>query len=134
LRKTADRVRERLGRLCDELDRWASLDKIVRDAGAGSELDALLAMIGGGGNADLEQVRVLLDAIEEACKRSGLDGAIRGSRFRPLPKGLSASPVGESWVCPRGCCARVVLAEETDACPVCAVAGGTPMKRFLGRP
>jgi hypothetical protein len=129
-----DSARERLSRLCNDLSRWASLAGIIRDAGASSELDALLTVIGSGGKPDPERVRALLNAIEEACKRLGLDGVTRESRFRPLPKGLLASPVGESWVCPRGCCARVVLADETDDWPVCVLAGGEPMKRFLGGP
>lgn len=128
-----DDVRDRLGSLCAGLGRWASLDGIIRDAQAGPELGELLTAISGGG-PDPERARVLLDAIEEACKRGGLEGGLRGSGFRPLPPGTSVSSGGESWVCPRGCCDRVVLAEETDDPPVCAAAGRTPMKRFLGSP
>jgi len=124
------RVRERLGSLCADLSRWASLDGIIRGAGAGPELDELLTATGGEG-LDPKRARVLLDAIEEACKRGGLDVALRGSGFRPLPPGTSVSSGAESWVCPRGCCDRVVLAEETDDPPVCAAAGGTPMKRWI---
>ena len=124
------RVRERLGSLCADLSRWASLDGIIRGAGAGPELDELLTAIGGQG-PDPKRARVLLDAIEEACKRGGLDVLPRGSRLRPLPPGTSLSSGGESWVCPRGFCDRVVLAEEADAPPVCAAAGGMPMKRWV---
>jgi hypothetical protein len=128
-----DKVRDRLGSLCAELSRWASLDGIIRGAGAGPELDELLTAIGGGG-LDPKRAQVLLDAVEEACKRRGLDGVTRESRFRPLPKGTSVSSLGESWVCPRGCCDRVVLAEETDDPPMCTVTGGRRMKRFAGSP
>ena len=124
------RVRERLGYLCADLSRWASLDGIIRGAGAGPELDELLTAIGSEG-PDPNRARVLLDAIEEACKRGGLDVIPRGSRLRPLPPGTSLSSGSESWVCPHGCCDRVVLAEETDAPPVCAAAGGMPMKRWV---
>ena len=124
------RVRERLGSLCAELSRWASLDRIIRGAGAEPELDELLTAIGGEG-LDPERARVLLDAIEEACKRGGLDVLPRGSGLRPLPPGTSLSSGGESWVCPRACCDRVVLAEEADVPPVCAAAGGMPMKRWV---
>jgi hypothetical protein len=128
-----DDVRDRLGSLCAQLGKWASLDGIIRDARVGQELDELLTAIADG-VLDPKRVRELLDAIDEACKRRGLDGVTQQSRFRPLPKGTSVSSVGESWVCPRGCCDRVVLAAETDDPPVCAAAGGTPMKRFPGSP
>ena len=121
-----------MGSLCSGLSRWASLDGVIRGAGAGPELDELLTAIGGEG-PDPKRARVLLDAIEEACKRRGLDGVTRESKFRPLPFGPSESGI-EGWVCPRGWCDRVVLAEETDDPPVCAVAGGMPMKGFRVSP
>ncbi len=125
-------VRDRLGLFCNQLARWPSLDAIVRDAGACRELDELLAAISGAG-PEPERAGMLLDAIDEACRHRGLEGITRVG-FQPLPKGMSVSSVAEGWVCPRGFCDRVVLAEESDEPPLCVALGGTPMKRYPSSP
>jgi hypothetical protein len=38
-----------MGMLCDRLSRWPDLRGVIRDAGAGAELDELLAALGGEG-------------------------------------------------------------------------------------
>ena len=124
-------VRERVGSLCEQLSRWPSLEGIVRGAGAGGELDALLAALGGGGEPDPEQVARWVEAIGSACARKGLVAVTtRGHPFRPLPAGLRDTPAVRAWVCPRDRCDRVVLPEEAEAAPVCAIAGMAPMTVF----
>lgn len=121
-------VRDRLGSLCVELSRWGQLENFIRESGAASELDELLAAVSGE-RLDPERALVLLEGIGEACKRGGLDWPPR-SRFRSLPPGMSAPPAVESWVCPRGYCDRVVLADETGDSRVCRTAGRIPMRSF----
>jgi len=116
-----------------ELSRWPSLARIIRDNGAGQELDELLASSAGPG-LDPERGNVLLDAIEEASLRAGLSGLTRTTGFRPLPPGTSLLAGAPSWVCPHGGCDRVVLEEESNSAPACAVAGGVPMKSFRVSP
>jgi hypothetical protein len=123
-------ARDRVGTLCDQLSRFPDLDGIIRDGGAGGELEELLAALGGD-EPDQDQMLAWLQAIEDACARKGLAGiASRELAFRPLPTGLSAASGSRAWVCPRGRCDRVVLPEEAQTPPVCAVAGGTPMNPF----
>ena len=122
-------IRDRLASLCAELSRWSSLATIIRANGAGQELDELLASSVGQG-LDAERGTVLLDAIEEASLRAGLSGLTRGTGFRPLPPGTRLSAGAPSWVCPHGGCDRVVLEEESNSAPACAVAGGIAMKSF----
>jgi hypothetical protein len=120
-------VRDQLGILCVELSRWDQLDSLIRDGGAAAELDELLGAVSGA-KLQTERALVLLAAIAEACRRSGLDWP-PGGRFGPLPSGLSTPPTVDGWVCPRGYCDRVVLAAETSHSPVCQ-AGRTPMKPY----
>jgi hypothetical protein len=126
-----DGVRERVGMLCDQLSRWPNLHGIIRDSGAGGELDELLSALGGEHEPDQDRVLIWMRAIEDACARKGLTGIIsREHTFRPLPTGLSAASDSRAWVCPQGRCDRVVLPEEAQTPPVCAVAGGAPMSAF----
>lgn len=122
-----DEVRSRLGLLCDGLSQWNSLDGIIRAGGAGPELDELLT---GFDHADVDPARSaqLLDAIDAACKRAGLDWPPRA--FQPLPHGFTVSPDGDSWVCPHGRCDRVVLPEEAGGPPLCGAGSRIPMKSF----
>jgi hypothetical protein len=126
-------TRGRLGTLCSELSRWHSLDGIIRANGAGQELDELLAA-GAVPGFDPDRGRILLDAIDEACKRAGLDGFSRGAGYRPLPPGAALVAGVDSWACPFGSCDRVVLAEEATAVPLCAVGGNAALRRFLVDP
>jgi len=126
-------TRGRLGTLCSELSRWHSLDGIIRANGAGQELDELLAA-GPAPGLDPDRGPLLLDAIDEACKRAGLDGFSRGAGYRPLPPGAALVAGTDSWVCPLGRCDRVVLAEEATAVPACAVGGNAALRRFLVDP
>jgi hypothetical protein len=64
-------VRDRMGLLCDQLSRWPDLDGIIRDAGAGAELEALLAVLGGEGESDEDRVAGWVEAIEDACTQKG---------------------------------------------------------------
>ncbi len=126
-------IRVRLGALCSELSRWVSLGDIIRQGGAGPELDELLTLAAGPGIAP-ERGRVLLDAIEEACKRVGLDAVTRGTGLLRLPAGTSLSSAVDSWVCPHSSCDRVVLAEEARDAPDCPLAGGIPLRSFRVSP
>lgn len=120
-----------MGILCDQLSRWPELHGIIRDAGAGRELDELLAALRGEDEPDQGRMLAWVQVIEDACARKGLTGITsREHAFRPLPAGLSAAPGSGAWVCPRGRCDRVVLPEEAQAPPACAVARGTPMSVF----
>jgi hypothetical protein len=126
-----EQARDRVGMLCDQLSRFPDLHDIIRNAGADKELDGLLAALGGAGELDQERMLAWLQAIEDACARKGLAGITsREHGFRPLPAGLSATSNIPVWVCPRGRCDRVVLPEEAQTPPVCAVTGGTPMMPF----
>lgn len=125
-------ARARVGMLCDQLSRWPDLHGVIRDAGAGGELDELLAALGAQEDPHQDQILVWLQAIEDACARKGLAGITsREHAFRPLPAGLYEDPDFPAWVCPRGRCDRVALPEEERTPPVCAVAGGTPMRVFV---
>jgi hypothetical protein len=149
-----EEARDRVGMLCDQLSRFPDLYDIIRDAGAGGELDKLLDALSGEDEPDEDQALVWLQAIDDACARKGLAGITsREHAFRPLPPGLppsrfhplsrwlslplgklpvpvSPDPSSDAWVCPRNLCARVVLPEETQTRPVCAVADGTSMRPF----
>jgi hypothetical protein len=125
-------VRDRVGMLCDQLSRWPDLDGIIRDGGAGGELDELLAALGGEDEPDKDRLLAWVQDIEDACASKGLVGITsREHAFRPLPEGLFAAHGSRAWVCPRGRCDRVVLPEDAQAPPVCAVAGGAPMKALV---
>ena len=116
------------GMLCDQLSRFPDLHDIIRDAHVGGELEKLLAALSGEDEPDEDQVLAWLQAIDDACARKGLAGIIsREQVFRPPFPGVSDS---WAWVCPRGRCDRVVLPEEAQTPPVCAVNGGTPMSPF----
>jgi hypothetical protein len=52
-------ARDRVGMLCDQLSRFPDLHGIIRDAGAGGELDELLAALGGEDEPDKDQVLAL---------------------------------------------------------------------------
>jgi hypothetical protein len=127
--KCVDGLRDRVGVLCSQLSRWESVQVIIREGGGGAALDELLDALRNG-RADPGQLGRLLDVIEDAGARRGLPGITsREHGYRPLPPG--AAPRGfEAWVCPRGCCDRVVLPDDAEAVstPVCAVAGRTQMK------
>lgn len=133
-RRRGERVeaaRDRVGMLCDQLSRWPDLPGIIRDAGAGSELDELIAALGSEELPDQGRVIAWVQAIDDACARHGLAGLTsRENPFRPLPIGLSEDAGPRAWVCPRGHCNRVVLYEEKQTPPVCVAGGGTPMRRF----
>lgn len=125
-------VRDRVGMLCDQLSRWPDLRGIIRDAGAGGELDELLAALDSEGEPDPDRMLAWVQAIDDACARKkGLVGITSGEKsFRPLPPGPAGDLDCRAWVCPRGRCDRVVLSEETRTSPVCAAANGTPMSAF----
>lgn len=128
-------VRDHVGLLCDQLSRWPDLDGIIREAGAGAELDALLAMLGSAGEPDQDRVAGWVETIDDACARKGLAGITsREHTFQILPAGLSGGSAIQAWVCPRGQCDRVVLPEEAEVAPVCAVVGGAPMRSFTVPP
>jgi hypothetical protein len=117
--------------LCDQLSRWPELHGIIHGAGAGGELDKLLAALGSEDEPDQDQMLNWVQAIDDACARKRLTGITsREHAFRPLPTGLSAACSSLAWVCPRSQCDRVVLPEETQTPRICAVAGGTPMSAF----
>lgn len=123
-----DRTRDRLGLLCTQLSRSASLERIIREGGARTELDRLRAAVSSDSTTDPAQLVRWLDAIEEACARWGLSGTtIR--RYRELPPDLPLPRV-EAWTCPRAECGRVVLPDEAGAAPTCVIAGQAPMKHF----
>jgi hypothetical protein len=128
-----DGVRDRVGVLCGQLERWPTTEKIIREAGAGAALDELRAALTGDA-VDPARLAALLDAIEDACARSGLVGITsREHGYRPLPPGLplsSAPAENAPRVCPLGQCDRVVFSGETDTEPMCVVSGGVSLRPF----
>lgn len=123
------RVRERLGVLCDQVTRHATMAETIRNAQAGEALDRVLAALRGDAEVGDKELRLLLDAIDDACAAHGLAPVtVRGGRgYEPLPVGMGQvdpEPEPVKWGCPHGKCGRMVYAEETDSTPVCAVSGG----------
>lgn len=123
----------RVGLLCDQLSRWPELAEMIRDGGAHSQLEELLALLAGATNPDEHHVTELVAAIEHACARQGLPAQSRG--ISSLPPGMGESQRGRpaGWTCPLGRCSRVVLPDETEHPPTCAAARGedTGMKPYL---
>jgi hypothetical protein len=123
--------RDRVGWLCDQLNRWPDLVGIIEEAEAGAPLRKLQDALANATKTDPVHITELLQDIQEACARHGLTGVTQRDRaYQPLPPGMSDPSGTDAWVCPRGVCDRVVLAEETTTEPVCAIAAGTPMARF----
>ncbi len=122
-----DAVRGRIGALCSQLERWGTLSEIIRDGGAGAELDELTHALESGIKLDQDRATELLDAVDAACAKRGLAG-LTTRAFRALPPGFDA-PKTAAWVCPLRSCDRVVLPEEAAA-PLCAATGGRPMAHF----
>ena len=127
----ADKFRDRLASLCDELSRWPSLEMTVRDGGAGRELHELLVLMDGELVPDPATISVLIDAVEEACNRQGLAGLTSRQAGMPaIPAGVTAVATVAGWTCPKGRCTRVVTPDETTEPPICAVTGGRPMAPY----
>lgn len=128
-------LRARLGVLCDQLSRHSSMEDLIRAAHAGDQLDELLAILRGSAEVEPGREEALLDAIDDACAREGLAPVdVRGNSRAWLPPGFNLPPdrTADTWVCPRGCCARVVFADEAPEPPGCPVAG-VPMTAFPRR-
>ncbi|MGV9697148.1 hypothetical protein ACWDTR_15510 [Streptomyces sp. NPDC003470] len=143
-------VRDRLGRLCDQLTRHGTMGAEIDAAGAGRELAellGLLSMADTSGDGDLaERLGDLLDTIEEACARHGLvtldvrspagerpgDGRLPPG-FGPASDGTAAQRAVDAWVCPWSRCGRVVFPEEAATAPPACAAGGTPLHAFPPR-
>lgn len=125
----------RLGVLCDQLTRHASMAAEIETAGAGPQLRELLELVrSGAGTAGGAREKELLDSIEDACVRHGLSALdVRefGNARLPLGFGLpSDEQVARAWVCPWGDCGRVVLPETgEESAPHCA-AGGEPLRAY----
>ncbi|MFF2409593.1 hypothetical protein [Streptomyces sp. NPDC058092] len=109
------------------------MEQEIRNAGAGNELDELLAMPSGGAGVDAKRAKALLDAIDDACARYGLAAVtVRSYGDAQLPAGFGRPPATveqDKWICPQGFCGRVVFSEEAPTPPACA-AGGIPMAPF----
>jgi hypothetical protein len=72
--------------------------------------------------------RDAIRAVHDAMEAAGIPGGL-GLRF-PMGDGFPAEPTPRSagWVCPGGCCGRVVLRDSPDSpAPLCALAG-RPMR------
>jgi hypothetical protein len=121
-------VRERLGVLCDQVARHASMEGVIRSAAAGAELDRVFAALRGEVEIDARELGRLLDAIDDACAGVGLAPVtVRGSGYTPLPAGMTQvdpEPEPVKWGCPLGRCGRLVYTEGATSPPVCAAAGG----------
>lgn len=131
-------VRERLGVLCDQITRHPDLREQIHDAGAGDQLDEILAAVGASATIDEQQLIGLLDQIEHKSAVSGLAGVTTVNKgFPTLPPGIDPAQKTEplNWVCPIAFhCARVVFHDEATTPPRCVAGGGMPMaaKRILG--
>lgn len=127
-------ARNRLGVLCDQLTRHASMAAEIDSAGAGPQLRELLELVRSGtATAEGAREAELLDTIEDACVRHGLSALdVREYGNARLPIGFGLPPdtgAAAAWVCPWGNCGRVVLPDEADAVPRCAV-GDEPLRAF----
>jgi hypothetical protein len=127
-RTSSDR-RMRLALLCHSLAAWPELEPLLATGGAEDALARIRAALRDGPTV-AAAMTTLLDQVDEAGLRVGLDGATTGTRgFRSLPPGLPESTRVQAWVCPRRGCSRVVLPDETPDRPDCALAG-VPMSAF----
>ena len=128
-------LRRRLAALCDQITQHADMDQAIRAAGAGAQLDALLAAIQATDTSDPDVLTKLLDEIEDACARDGLAGVTTAlKQYTPLPGGFhDGQQEPATWVCPLWQCTRVVFDDEVPAIPLCAAGGNIPMaeKRVL---
>lgn len=119
-----DFVRDRLGLVCEQLSRWPKVEGIVRGAGGGEALDALLAALATDTAPNAERLDEWISAIEDAARRAGLQGI--ASRFRQVP-----TEPAEEWGCPRGHCDRLSsLSEIPEAPSACWIAGSTPLRKI----
>jgi len=128
-------LRDRVGLLCDQISRFPTLQGIIADAGALTELTGLLTMLADPHEPDQARVGALLDAIDQACSKTGLVGLTSRTKGLEaglsLPGGLAADPGLAGWTCPLERCGRVVIRQEADGTPTCAARQNTPMRPYL---
>ncbi|MCX5145213.1 hypothetical protein AB0C90_32325 [Streptomyces sp. NPDC048550] len=132
-------TRSRVGLLCDQLSRWPSLREIIREGGAGPELDDLLALLAGPAEPAPRRMAELVDAVERSCARQGLAGwtsreGVPLPGVPTLPPGMTGTAGVAGWTCPFSRCDRVVTPDESPRPPECAAAHGRDARMKPYRP
>jgi hypothetical protein len=113
-------VLRRVARLCTSLAKNESLRHELQQAGfPAEEWESLADAIHD--TADSQRLTPLLDAIEDAAAKTGLDGLTSPVRqFEPLPAPSSGYRTVSGWRCPHPRrCGRVDL--DAKVAPVCAL-------------
>ena len=126
----------RVEALCRQLNHGTAVTRAIRDGHGDSQLRSLLALLTAPAEPDDAALTALLDKVDDAATRGGLQGlttvvrtAVPDSpRHMPtLPIGVNQPPDIIGWSCPLRRCSRVVLADESVDTPSCAVGGNTGM-------
>jgi hypothetical protein len=118
-------VLRRIGQLCASLESDAELRDDIERAGFSNDGWADLAEAIRTGSPDA--VAALLDAVENAAAKAGLDGVTYPTRdFHPLPDSSPGFRTVSGWRCPHPRrCGRVHLAANPGDIRRCAVTGDT---------
>jgi hypothetical protein len=115
-------VLRRITRLCSSLDQHPDLRAELQNAGfPAGEWESLAEVIREG--PDVQRLIPLLDAVEDAAIKAGLDGLTTPVRqFQPPPSPSSGYRTVGGWRCPHARrCGRVITDADPKVVPVCAL-------------
>lgn len=121
--------RARIESLCRQLNHGAAVTKAIRDGHGESALRSLLTLLGASTEPDNVALKTLLDEVDDAATRGGLQGltTVVRTTMPTLPLGVASPPDVIGWSCPLRRCSRVVLADESASTPLCAAGGDARM-------
>lgn len=121
----------RVETLCRQLGHGAAATRAVRDGLGEAKLIELLTLLRAPVEPDDAQVTALLDEVDDAATKGGLQGltTVVRTEMPDLPAGTVPAPEVIGWSCPLRRCSRVVLADESTVRPLCA-AGDTGMRPY----
>lgn len=127
--------RARIEALCGQLGHGESVIRAIRSGNGAGALESLTALLKGADEPADAVIKPLLDGVDEAAARSGLQGLTSTSRsvVPDLPVGMISRATTIGWSCPLRRCSRVLLADETDGSAMCA-AGGIEMLPYEATP